>query len=66
MPNLHGELKKLYCNLAGAPLPELLSVLLQVGVPSHILYGSDWPYTALALCTHVADEVDQTALLGEV
>ena len=62
-PNLHGELKKLYYDLAGAPLPELLSALLQIADPHHILYGSDWPYTALGLCTQVAGELDRTPLL---
>ena len=64
-PNLHGELKKLYFDLAGAPLPELLSALLQVADPNRMLYGSDWPYTALALCTKVTGELDQTPLLTE-
>ncbi len=63
-PNLHGELRKLYFDLAGAPVPELLSVLLQIADPHHILYGSDWPYTALALCTDVAGKLDQTSLLA--
>jgi 6-methylsalicylate decarboxylase len=63
-PNLHGELKKLYYDLAGAPLPELLSVLLQVADPHRIMYGSDWPYTALALCTDVTGKLDQTSLLA--
>ncbi len=64
-PNVHGELKKLYFDLAGAPLPELLSALLQVADPNRILYGSDWPYTALALCTEVTGKLDQTPLLTE-
>jgi len=63
-PKLHGELKKLYYDLAGAPLPELLSVLLQVADPHHIMYGSDWPYTALALCTDVTGKLDDTSLLA--
>jgi 6-methylsalicylate decarboxylase len=63
-PNLHGELKKLYYDLAGAPLPELLSVLLQIADPHHIMYGSDWPYTALALCTDVTGKLDRTPLLA--
>ncbi len=63
-PNLHGELKKLYYDLAGAPLPELLSALLQIADPHHIMYGSDWPYTALALCTDVTEKLDQTPLLA--
>lgn len=62
-PNLHNEMKKLYYDLAGAPLPELLSALLQIADPHHILYGSDWPYTALALCTDVTGKLDRTPLL---
>ncbi len=63
-PNLHSELKKLYFDLAGAPLPELLGSLLQVADPNRILYGSDWPYTALALCRTVADELDKSPQLS--
>ena len=63
-PNLHGELKKLYYDLAGAPLPELLGALLQVADPHHILYGSDWPYSALTLCTDVTRKLDETPLLA--
>ncbi len=63
-PNIHGEMKKLYYDLAGAPLPELLGALLQIADPHRILYGSDWPYTPLALCTQVTGQLDKTPLLA--
>ena len=63
--NLRREMRNLYCDLAGAPVPELLSALLQIADPHHILYGSDWSYTALALCTDVTGKLDRIPPLDE-
>ena len=39
-----GNLSHLYFDLAGSPTPEVLHSLLTITTPSHILYGSDYPY----------------------
>jgi 6-methylsalicylate decarboxylase len=43
-PSLRAALRKLHFDLAGAPVPELLSALLQVADPNRIHYRSDWPF----------------------
>ncbi|MCU1627523.1 MAG: amidohydrolase, partial [Pseudonocardia sp.] len=48
----------------GAPVPELLGALLSVADPSHIMYGSDWPFTPLAACQALAERIDSTPLLA--
>lgn len=44
-----GSLSRLYYDLAGDALPVMLPALLQIAKPSHLLYGSDYPYTPAAL-----------------
>lgn len=44
-----GSLGRLYYDLAGDALPVMLPALLQIVGPSHLLYGSDYPYTPAAL-----------------
>ncbi len=39
-----GNMSRLYYDLAGNPTPEVISVLLSITSPEHILYGSDYPY----------------------
>jgi predicted TIM-barrel fold metal-dependent hydrolase len=36
--------------------------LLSVADPSHIMYGSDWPFTPLAACHALAARIDATPL----
>ena len=62
-PDVRVELRKLYYDLAGVPLPELLEALLSVADPQHIFYGSDWPATPLDTCKMLAAELD--AALGD-
>ena len=38
-------LSRLYYDLAGTPTPEMLSLLLTITAPGHVLYGSDFPFT---------------------
>ncbi len=64
-PRLRDEIRKLYYDLAGAPLPELLPALLSIADPDHILYGSDWPFTKLQFCLHLAAELDASSELSE-
>jgi predicted TIM-barrel fold metal-dependent hydrolase len=63
-PTMHDALRRLYFDLAGAPVPELLGALLSVADPSHIMYGSDWPFTPLRACQALAQRIDETPLLA--
>ena len=38
------NLSRLYYDLAGDPEPEIIKTLLSITEPSHIMYGSDYPY----------------------
>ena len=40
------NLSSLYYDLAGAHSPEVIRMLLTITTPSHLLYGSDYPYVA--------------------
>ncbi len=40
------NLAALYYDLAGAHSPEVIRMLLTITTPSHLLYGSDYPYVA--------------------
>ena len=59
-PRVRDEMRKLYYDLAGAPLPELLLALLSIADPDHILYGSDWPFTQLQSCLKLAADLDRS------
>lgn len=45
------NLQTLYFDLAGAHSPEALRMLLTITSPDHLLYGSDYPYSAPAVLT---------------
>lgn len=63
-----GNLRGLWWDLAGDALPVMLPVLLEVCDPTHLLYGSDYPYTpapaiarnkqALCECRELAPVLD--------
>lgn len=59
-------LRRLYYDLAGYPLPRLAPALLQIADPGRIFYGSDWPFTPLAIVTRLAGEIDNTTLFNDV
>jgi predicted TIM-barrel fold metal-dependent hydrolase len=63
-PGMRDALRRLYFDLAGAPVPELLGALLSVADPSHIMYGSDWPFTPQGACQALAQRIDATPLLA--
>ncbi len=65
LPSLRAGLRRLHFDLAGAPVPELLSVLLQVADPGHIHYGSDWPFTPTKVCEMLLAALNGTPLLDE-
>ena len=64
-PSLRAALKRLYFDLAGAPVPELLSVLLQIADHDRIFYGSDWPFTPTPACEGLLAALEGTPLLDE-
>jgi predicted TIM-barrel fold metal-dependent hydrolase len=64
-PSMRAELRKLYYDLAGAPLPELLNALFQVADPDHIFYGSDWPFTPATACRRLVDKLDTQICQGD-
>ena len=64
-PHMASELLKLYYDLAGAPLPELLQGLMLIADEHRILYGSDWPFTQTEACVELARKLEFTPLLSE-
>ena len=44
--DFEANLRGLYYDLAGAPLPDTLRTLLTITTPDRLLYGSDFPYAA--------------------
>ena len=65
-PKLKAEMRKLYFDLAGMPLPEQLEALRQIADPEHIFYGSDWPFTPDAVVEKLSAELDGSPLLNDV
>lgn len=54
-----GDLAGLYYDLAGVSMPKQFDLVRQVTDDSHILYGSDAPFTPPALCGIFAAAMDQ-------
>ncbi|MEU4236759.1 amidohydrolase family protein [Actinoplanes sp. NPDC026619] len=57
------QLRRLYFDLAGMPLPHQLPSLLALAGADRLLYGSDWPFTPEPLVTRLAAALDGTPLL---
>lgn len=55
-----GNLARLYYDLAGNPTREVLHALLDITEPSHILYGSDYPYLPDAVLRANLHRLEQT------
>lgn len=55
-----GNLSRLYFDLAGNPMAEVLRSLLTVTTPDHILYGSDYPYLPDAVLKANLQKLKQT------
>ena len=47
----NANLAALYYDLAGAHSPEIISMMLTITTPDHLLYGSDYPYVAPQVLT---------------
>lgn len=59
------QLRKLYFDLAGFPVPRLLPALLSIADPDKILYGSDWPFTPNAIVESLIQKIAETDQLEE-
>jgi 6-methylsalicylate decarboxylase len=66
-PSIREALKRLHFDVAGSPVPELLTALLTVADHDKIHYGSDYPFTTLEVAAQLADVLTGTPLLeGEL
>lgn len=63
IPDVFGELRCLYYDVAGFCVPRQLGVLLGITGTDHLLYGSDFPYTPQFGCELLADALEKTDLL---
>jgi predicted TIM-barrel fold metal-dependent hydrolase len=61
-----GQLRKFYSDLAGAPVPKLLTALLQIAAKDRIFYGSDWPFTPVKAVELLLEKLEATPLFDEV
>jgi 6-methylsalicylate decarboxylase len=64
-PDVTGQLRNLYYDLAGVPVPRQMPSLLTVTDPSHLLYGTDRPWTPEAAITAITAEIRATPLLNQ-
>lgn len=53
--DMFAAMEHVYFDTAGAVFPRQLPMLLTLADPTHILYGSDIPYTNLSLATQLLD-----------
>lgn len=64
-PSVTEALRRLYFDVAGAPVPVLLTALQQLADPAHLLYGSDFPFTPANVVGRLAAAVDTTDAIGD-
>jgi len=64
-PKVVDALRKMYYDVAGAPVPHLLTALLQITDTSHLLYGSDFPFTPPVAVVRLAALLDETTALDD-
>ncbi len=64
IPGVFDLLNRLYYDVAGFCVPRQLGVLLQTVDISHLVYGSDYPYTPVIGCSMLADALENTNLLS--
>lgn len=60
------NVRHLWFDLAGDAQPVMLPALLQVADPTHLLYGSDYPYTPAARAAANKDALLADPLLAEI
>ena len=63
--DIRGNMKKMYFDLAGSPLPLHLPVLLETVGVERLVYGVDFPYPSLQDGLEHAEKLDSCGLLTE-
>jgi 6-methylsalicylate decarboxylase len=62
LPRLLAPLKRFYYDVALSSTPAALPSLLQIAEPTHILYGSDFPFAPPAAVSFMASQYQRTPL----
>lgn len=62
--DIDGNLSKLYYDLAGAPSPQAVKMILTITTPDHILYGSDYPFVPTPILQKVVGKV-RSEIMGD-
>lgn len=60
-----GCVRRLYFDVAGTAQPVMLDALLKVTDPTHILYGSDFPYTPVPMIARTKEALERDPLLAD-
>lgn len=63
--DIRGNMKKMYFDLAGSPLPLHLPVLLETVGPERLVYGVDFPYPSLEAGILHGRRLDESGLLTD-
>jgi predicted TIM-barrel fold metal-dependent hydrolase len=63
--DVHAELRGMWFDVAGEPLPNALAALLRLVGPERIVYGSDVPFAPLPLVRRSTERLLETELLGD-
>ena len=63
--NVYRDMKNLYFDMAGFPLLKQLQILRKDVPVSHMLYGSDCPYTPELVCMATAGQLESTKQLSK-
>jgi predicted TIM-barrel fold metal-dependent hydrolase len=63
--DVHAELRGMWFDIAGEPLPNALAALLRLVGPERIVYGSDLPFAPLPLVERSAERLLATDLLDD-
>ena len=63
--DVYEDMKHVYFDLAGCPLPKQLQLLRKDVPMDHMFYGSDCPYTPKAACVALAGQLEDTDQLTD-
>lgn len=63
--DIYTAMSQVYYDVAGFCLPRQLKNLLELVDTSHLVYGSDYPYTPQRLCGELMTALEQTPILTE-
>lgn len=58
-----GCARRLYFDVAGTAQPVMLDALLKVADPTHVLYGSDYPYTPVPMIARTKEALERDPLI---